>query len=66
MVHRHTLPSPSVPCLFAGEYTEERLPIPIAPSLLSLYTNHRDYSGRIFVAIAKGHIEIIIYVNFGF
>ena len=30
-------PSPSVPCLFMGENTEEGLPIPIAPSMLPTF-----------------------------
>ena len=56
-----TLPSPSVPCLFVEEYTEERLPL--ALSLLSPFMNSRDYSGRIFVASTTGLIIIIINIT---
>ena len=49
-----SLPSPSAPCLFVGEYTEEGLARPLTPSLLSPFMNCRDYSGRILVVLTKG------------
>ena len=44
---------------FIGDYTEEGIPRLLAPSLLSLFTNSRDYGGRIPVAL----IVLIYYIS---
>ena len=50
-----TLLSPPPLCLgFSQEATEEGLARSLAPSLLSHFTNSRDYSGRIFAAPTTG------------
>ena len=53
-----TFPSASVPCIFVGECTEESFPRPLTPSLLSPFTNRRDYGGRVLAAHTTNGIMI--------
>ena len=67
IIHKDiTLPSPSVPCLFIGKYTDPRLPKPLTSSLSSPSMNHRDYGGRILVATTRRLYYPIFLLSFHF